>query len=107
MPPFCFIFHTLCLEVMAWEQVKRYSDRTFRRLGSCSRAVARILRKYFGVALGARRQDLLAIFRGLDLPSLGTGLESLTRSGVVWTDVKVLGAEGKWYFLNCGMMSPV
>jgi hypothetical protein len=79
--------------------------RTARRIPA-ERAVDGILRKFFAVALCARRQDLLSIFRGLDTRALDAGLGRLRHTGFVRNDVKIKGAPGNWYVSNCGMMSP-
>ncbi len=71
---------------------------------SRQRALEKILKKYFAVALCARRRDVLSIFRGMDASELDEGLRALARDEALLTKVKIQGAAGDWYFLNCAMI---
>jgi hypothetical protein len=76
----------------AYPQAVRQARRT-----SAEASLARILSRYFDVALCARRRDLLSIFRGIDPPRMDAALAELVDSRKLAAGLKIAGKEGRWF----------
>jgi len=74
-----------------FEKVFLEAVRQARQI-SYEEALESILRRYFEVAMCARRKDLLAIFRGADAAALQAKLEDLVRKGMIVSGLEITGA---------------
>lgn len=82
-----------------WGLVEREFPKAVRKARglSAEAALEKILRRYFDVALCARRRDLVSIFRGVEPGLLNEVLSGLTRAGVLRAGKKIDGKDGVWF----------